>query len=216
MPWREGLIARNYTRVEQPMSKQTAEIRSGSIGQSPVRLVAAGDIQPRAVRDWREVMALWAAHERGDIDSEHEPSPLPRGLSNYRPDLRGLSDRAQAHGYVAAVVADGWYPSYGFAYPVLWWSVTMSGPFRAAHFLRVRHRISAASEQAALGELGFTGRDPARVLDLFLGRLELLLEAEPLLIYPMMEAPCGIEIAEQIAREVSARVERSGDGIRSF
>jgi len=36
------------------------------------------------------------------------------------------------------------------------------------------------------------------------------------LIYPMVEAPCGIEIAEQIAREVSARVERAGDGIRSF
>ena len=198
------------------MSKQIAEIRSVATGQSPVRFVGAEDLAPRIVQDWREVLALWAAHERGDIDSAHERSPLPKGLSNYRPDLRGLSDLAQAHGYVAGVIASGWFPSYEFAYPVLWWSVTMAGAFRAADFLRLRHRISAASEQAALAELGFTGRDPARVLDLFLTRLERLLEAEPHLIYPMMEAHCGIEIAEQIAREVSARVERAGDGIRSF
>ena len=67
------------------MSKQIAEIRSGATGQSPVRFVVAGDLAPRIVQDWREVLALWAAHERGDLDSAHERISFSSGsLSSER------------------------------------------------------------------------------------------------------------------------------------
>ena len=150
---------------------------------------------PRVVRDVDQVLSLWAAHESGELGEEDTSRVGPKGFSNYRPEMIGLTAREQAHAYVAAIRGGSGVPGYRLAYPVLWWAHFRRGPFRAQTFLVARLSKSSASEAAALAELGYEGRNVRQVLNLFIGRMERTLAADPLVIYPMIEAPCVVELA---------------------
>lgn len=160
------------------------------------------DVQPRIVTEMSEVIGLWAAHESGK-EEEFVSGVFPRGLLNGRSDMIGTPEAEQAHAYVASM------RTYGRSYPVLWWSAFI-GPvfgFDARAYFRSCRRQFCPSHEAGMGMLGYGGRLPCRVLELFLGCVERRLELEPLELWPRVEAPCEADVVAAIVRDVSARVD---------
>ena len=159
-------------------------------------------VSPRIVVSVSECVSLWAAHESG-MGEERVSGVFPKGWGRYSPAMEGATESAQAHDYVSQL------RTYAHSYPVLWWSV-FRGPaagFDAKRFLRDRRGLMVGSPQAGMGELGYEGRLPATVLELFLKCLENKLSAAPLEVWPVTEVLCDADIAQAIADEVSAKVD---------